>query len=278
MFQLDTAPPHRVLGRTQSHLYLAPHPVLGGCVAHYTITFPGPQAQDMQCSPGMLRILPDASGCLVFSLDERRQGRFWGATTHTVEVQKDFSVTPMRFFVEFLPGGAHRLFGLHMRQMADKTFLLDDVLPHVHNEMGWQVRSTQDIGQLLWKIDGLLLEQMAGRERDDTAAGRLLPLLTELGGHAPVRALADATGYSERHLGRLFEASIGLSIKVCQRVLRINRVLAGLRPGVPLTRLAQTAGYYDQAHLNHDFKAICGVSPSEYLVSVSDFYKESYKF
>ena len=45
-----------------------------------------------------------------------------------------------------------------------------------------------------------------------------------------------------------------------------------------LSYLAQALGYYDQAHFNHDFKSVCGVSPTVYQQKLSDFYRETHKF
>jgi AraC-like DNA-binding protein len=49
-------------------------------------------------------------------------------------------------------------------------------------------------------------------------------------------------------------------------VLRFQRVTALLRAGGPdrLGELALDCGYYDQAHLNRDFRAFAGCTPTEY--------------
>lgn len=271
MINLDTAPFQRVLHRGQNHLYLAPHPALRPYVAHYTVTFPS-------CLPlasTSLTLLPDISGCLVFSLTNKVESRFWGATTQAVTVPADFEEEPIRFFVEFRPGGAYPLTGLPMSELTNKIFTVQEVIPALFRQMEAILEQTENLAVLLQEIDDLLLARLANGNCFSSAP--LLALLNN-GGAGTVRALADISGYSERHLSRIFANSIGASMKACAQVVRINNALKNLRPGVGLAALAQNAGYYDQPHFNHDFKAVCGVSPTQYLAQMSAFYKEEYKF
>lgn len=274
MLQFDTAPAHRVLAQRADALFLAPHPALRHCVAHYTVTLP--TAALASGLDEWLTLLPDAAGCFVFSLQRDVRGVVWGATTKAARVHRDVGDGPERFFVEFLPGGAHRLTGLSMHALTDHMFSIGEVLPALYAEMKTALECAEgNLAKTTEGMDNILLRQLAKHGGNSTASA-LLPLLGMDG--ATVRALAQQAGYSERHLGRLFNASLGVSVKTCARVLRINRALAAIRPGVQFTQLAQEAGYYDQAHFNHDFRAVCGVSPGVYLARMADFYKEDFKF
>jgi AraC-like DNA-binding protein len=53
------------------------------------------------------------------------------------------------------------------------------------------------------------------------------------------------------------------------RVRRFRQVLAAIGEGLPVewARIALDAGYFDQAHFIHDFKAFSGISPSAYVAS-----------
>ena len=101
-----------------------------------------------------------------------------------------------------------------------------------------------------------------------------------LDGRQSPEALAAETGYSSRHLTRLFRERCGLSPKRLQRIVRINTaaMLMQRSAGLSLTRLAQELDYFDQAHFIHDFRAVCGVTPGAYQARLSDFYNEPLKF
>jgi AraC-like DNA-binding protein len=96
--------------------------------------------------------------------------------------------------------------------------------------------------------------------------------LLRTGGRSGIAALAGQTGWSDRHLRGRFRAQIGLSPKEAARVIRFDRsrrllgrrIRGGRPPG--LAELAAAGGYYDQAHLDREFRALGGCSPTAWLM------------
>ena len=62
-------------------------------------------------------------------------------------------------------------------------------------------------------------------------------------------------------LGR-FRHYIGQSPKAVAQIARLQRALQLLDTAMPLAQVAADAGYHDQAHLDHVFKAMAGRTPS----------------
>lgn len=93
------------------------------------------------------------------------------------------------------------------------------------------------------------------------------------GGRVSVAALADGTGWSERHLLTRFRAQIGLAPKPAARVLRFQLAAAMLVPTLgdnhdpvrSISDVAATCGYADHAHLVREFHALAGCTPSHYV-------------
>ena len=80
-----------------------------------------------------------------------------------------------------------------------------------------------------------------------------------------VASLARAAGISLRQFERLFKSRAGVSAKVLQRVVRFHRVATRLLADAPdLATVALDAGFFDQAHMSHEFRALADVSPSRY--------------
>ena len=78
-------------------------------------------------------------------------------------------------------------------------------------------------------------------------------------------SLADRSGYSERHLRRLFHREIGLAPKTFIRIVRVRSAASMLRQSQrSLPEIAHIHGYFDQAHLTHDFVALLGVPPTRF--------------
>jgi AraC-like DNA-binding protein len=73
------------------------------------------------------------------------------------------------------------------------------------------------------------------------------------------------SGYSHRYFTTLFHREVGLTPKVYCRVRRTCEALTLLRDArVPLAEVAARAGFFDQAHMNRDFRLITGLSPGAY--------------
>lgn len=73
---------------------------------------------------------------------------------------------------------------------------------------------------------------------------------------------ARALGITGRHLRRLISADVGLSPKVYQEVVRLQRFVSAVDRGSPLSVAAAAAGYADQPHLARDVRRFCGVTPA----------------
>jgi AraC-like DNA-binding protein len=80
---------------------------------------------------------------------------------------------------------------------------------------------------------------------------------------ANVSEVADHLGVSERHLRRVFREAVGVSPKAFARLRRFQRAVRAAREdgAASWASIAAGAGYYDQAHLITEFRAIAGVTP-----------------
>lgn len=258
--------------QTPTHLYLWPSPPLRPFVAHYTLCL---GEGDVRRTFPPLILFPDASGCLTFTLKgEELEGVMYGPSSRAVRVANDLGVCPLRFFVEFRPGGLSAFTGIPLWELTDLVIPLD-----------WGERELNGLVQHCWRhkqdLDGFVEEVDRGlgaRLRGDTSFAGLLARYTA--GRQSPELLVGETGYSARHLGRLFRERCGLSPKGLQRILRVNAAARLIRgPGeLSLTRLAQELGYFDQAHFIHEFRSVCGVTPGTYRAGLSDFYNEPLKF
>lgn len=264
-----------LLCRTPTHIYLRPHPSLSAYVAHYTLCLGSGTASETPL--GALSLLPDAAGCLVFSLgaDGALSGRCYGPTTRMVTVTNDLGVHPLRFFVEFHPGGFHAFSPLPQCELADRVLSLFDLDSTLERAVECAWAQAPDLDEFVRGVERLLL----ARRAPVPGFSALLHTLTAQPSSMSLSALSAATGYSPRHLSRLFRAHAGLGGKSLLRVARANEAARRLRAGVPsLTRLAQELGYFDQSHFIHDFQSVCGVTPGLFQARLSGFYNEPFKF
>lgn len=261
------------MGRTPVHIYLAPHPLLRPYVAHYTITHPNPSAE----LPDFLTLVPDASGCLVFALEEGLPSILYGATTRTVTVRSDFNEAPPRLFVEFLPGGLSQFAGACQAEFTDRRLPVDQVLPVLYAGVREAAERAADLDELVQLAEQLLLRLLPGG--DERVLAHALAELRHSEGALSVAELSRQLCYSERQLNRIFNSRVGMGVKKFSRLLRVNAAIQRMDGGQQsLAALAQEAGFYDQPHFIRDFKEVCGTTPRQYLRNMSGFYNETLKF
>lgn len=87
-----------------------------------------------------------------------------------------------------------------------------------------------------------------------------------------VTEVAGDLGVSERHLRRIFRDAVGVSPKAFAKLARFHRALHAARrnDGSSWASIAASSGYYDQAHLIAEFRAIAGVTPRALLGELRD--------
>jgi AraC-like DNA-binding protein len=85
-----------------------------------------------------------------------------------------------------------------------------------------------------------------------------------------VSEVATALGVSERHLRRVFRDTVGVGPKTFARLERFRSALDAARAqqAPSWAAIAEGAGYYDQAHLVAELRAMAGVKPQALLAEL----------
>jgi len=117
------------------------------------------------------------------------------------------------------------------------------------------------------RIVAVLTRRLARARSIDGRLPRLAAFVAERRDTPTVRAVARETGLGVRRVQQLFRDDVGLSPKQLHGIVRFQRALTLGRAYSRLTwsAIASRAGYYDQAHLIHESRAIAGCTPVELL-------------
>jgi AraC-like DNA-binding protein len=249
-------------------------------------------------APTVHRGLPSPGLTLIFTLDEplfvaahpdprQAPGRF---TTligglHTSPALITHQGAQSGIQVALGPLGSRLLFGLPAGELAEIDVPADDVLgpvaTRIHARLGsvptWPERFAvldDEFGRLVRECRGVAI----GQAYRGVAVGRVCReapaevafawrLLLRSGGTVPISELAARTGWSTRHLENRFRTEIGLTPKAAARVIRFSGAREQLIKPNPgnLADLAVACGYFDQAHLAREFRALAGCPPSQWL-------------
>ncbi|WP_371674531.1 helix-turn-helix domain-containing protein [Streptomyces sp. NBC_00289] len=180
--------------------------------------------------------------------------------------------------VLLMPWAGFTLFGTPQYELANRAVDPDE-LPHAlgSRRAGGRLRSIGELSAALaalsdWADRFALLDDVFARwsEAGTPSSARVVRAWSELvrtGGAMPVRQLADEVGWSVRHLENRFREQIGLGPKAAARVLRLQRARRLLADGRGQAETAAACGFYDQAHLSGEFRAMTGCTPREFTAA-----------
>ncbi len=167
-------------------------------------------------------------------------------------------------------GTTQALFGVTAGAVAGHIVSLDELWDagttrHLYARLA-EARDTVAAATIL---DSVLAERLARAESHD-AHVRLAARAAEKLASTSVSSAALELGVSERHLRRVFREMVGVSPKEFAKLTRFHRALATARAGAETNwaTIAAAAGYYDQAHLIAEFRAITGVTPRALLAEL----------
>lgn len=234
-------------------------PALHGQVAHA-------MAYEEALAPGMQvceRVLPDGALRLIVELHATHaELRVAGPSAQPVLLTLQ---GPQRgFSLSLRPGAARVLFGVDAHELAQQVWPWDGLASAPRRDLAARLHAAPDDRTR----EALLMATLQSMQRDAAVtpeqhhARRAALLLRQ----RPVHAVADALGLGERRLQQIFRAHVGLSPRAWRRLARLHALLRRLRqaPAAGWAALADEAGFSDQAHLIHEFRALCGLTPEQF--------------
>lgn len=174
--------------------------------------------------------------------------------------------------VVFHPYGFFRLSGLPADevkgQIIDAHLMYGNQICLLADNLKAAMSYTQSILAIEAYFAALFKNPMTHSEQ----LGAVVQSIIQIKGQVTVKGLTDLTGHSERKLERLFQATIGISPGKYLQIVRLHHFLSLVRSKKgpeSLTMTGLESGYYDQAHLIHNFKQTTGLTPKQYLSSAN---------
>lgn len=173
--------------------------------------------------------------------------------------------------IRLTPLGARQLLGVPMYEFANRTLELDDVFSGA-GELATRLPEARSWEARFDLVEGFLARRLADSVSPLPGVEWSWHRLRHTGGRAPIGLLAAELGWSHRLFIARFRDQVGLAPKTAARVLRFDRAVAALRspPRQELAHIALQCGYFDQAHLNRDFREFAHTTPTGFLSSRLD--------
>lgn len=213
------------------------------------------------------RVLPDGALRLIFDLHgDTPSAQVAGPSTAPVLLTLRGAIGGLSLTLR--PGAALALFGVPAHELAERMENWDALAPAMQRSLPQRLREAPDDGTRAALLLQALQAMAAGRQdADRLRALQAAALLREGVGGRPVREAASALGLGERRLQQIFRAQVGLSPRAYGRLARMHACLRLLRrpAATPWAELAVEGGFYDQSHLANEFRALCGLTPQQFL-------------
>jgi len=169
------------------------------------------------------------------------------------------------------PLGARALLGVRAGEIAVLDLEGSEVLGRFAAEVHERIRAATGWADRFAVLDEVLCERLDGEGYVSPEVEYSWRRLLATGGAMPISALVAETGWSDRHLRAAFGNEIGLTPKAAARVIRFHRARLTLQRravvgrSLELADLAAGCGYYDQAHMDLEFRALAGSAPTTWL-------------
>jgi len=170
--------------------------------------------------------------------------------------------------VTFFPHGACNFFKFPLSELENQSISLSDLFANEVAAVEELLQSTTSLAGRIGVVERFLLKRF---NPIGTSALQFIKqgvdLINQSGGQITASKLSDKLYVSPKSLERKFTSLLGKSPKQFIRIVRFNEVVRSISApsNAFLTQQAYKNGYFDQSHFIHDFKALSGYTPKEFI-------------
>lgn len=223
-----------------------------------------------------LRLFSDGNTGVVFTLKnnlslelnrEKLPNSFlYGQITQfkNVELASD---TPL-IIVVLQPTGLNKLLGIPAFELCDNIINLEDIFGKESKELEEKIMEASSIQEKLNFLNLFFTSfSLNNLKKKEKIVSVSIDFILKNKGLISNNQLVKFTGYTERHIERLFIESVGINPKNFANIIKLHGFLQYLKNKTEETKLTQIAylsGYADQSHLIKEFKKITGLTPTIY--------------
>jgi AraC-like DNA-binding protein len=219
------------------------------------------------------RVLPDGCADILFlnPSESRHELLVMGAMTQA----NVFDLPKGQFVgVRFRPGMASHFVRIPGSEMVNTLRPLEEAWGRKAKRLADQLLETGCQDEFTGVFESYLVAHLNGHFRtqpDLSPTQRALDWAAQRRGRVRMDDLARLAGLSTRQFRRLCLELTGLTPKYLCRAIRVSNAATQLMSinGDGLASLALDCGYYDQAHFINEFRALAGLTPTDYRAEIS---------
>jgi AraC-like DNA-binding protein len=171
--------------------------------------------------------------------------------------------------VRLRPAGAYAVLARPIRETTGLSLDLTDLIGAEANELLERCEAAHAVTSRFCVVAQWIGKCFVRAHGMDKAVAWAVAQLDASGGATSIAELRERTGLSKARLVEAFRDQVGLAPKLYGRIVRFHRALGRLQnaESARLTDVALDAQYYDQPHMNAEFRALGGVTPRAFLAA-----------
>lgn len=171
--------------------------------------------------------------------------------------------------VVFQPYGFNHLLGISANEIRESIIATEDIFGSKDSLLYEKLSEPSHLETKIQILNTFFIEQATKKFlSNQNLIHPTLNYILKNKGAITVNHLVKYTGYSERHIERIFNECIGLNPKKFGNIVKLHFFLNLLKyksNQSNITDLCYEAGYADQSHLIKEFKKHTGITPTQYL-------------
>lgn len=168
--------------------------------------------------------------------------------------------------VYLTPLGVRRVLGVPGSEVARRVVAAGDVSPAIGEDLSERLARAATWSERFALVEAALLRQAARGGGTPSWVAWMWRQLQASGGQARIAELVEQTGWSHRHVVKVFQEEVGLTPKQAAGVVRFERAAADLGR-LPLAEIAARHGYADQSHLTRAVTRYAGETPGRHAAA-----------
>lgn len=220
------------------------------------------------------QVVPDGTVDIIFHCGRGTADAFCYGTrlcARTLQQAQVASSGDAVFGVRFLQGQAYLPGKIPASELTERAVSLPELMGDT--ALAEQICASADFMEQVRLFLRGYVRQYYGQEKDRAPtrlAQYMMRRIVASRGTLHVEALCEEMAFSQRYLNQTFRDFYGQSPKSFSKMVRFQHILSQLPQRSSLTAVAMEAGYYDQAHLIHEFKQMMGRTPKQYLRALQE--------
>lgn len=184
------------------------------------------------------------------------------------------------FSIIFQPHGLMVFFDIPLKELFNQNVPLKYILSEVVSELETGLQEASSFEQRKSIVEAFLMKRLA-RSKKKYEFERIrcsVEIINKSQGQIGIDTLADHACLSRKQFERIFQEHVGSSPGQFLKTIRFQHALhqKSMNLDLSMTELSYLSGYYDQAHMNADFRKLAGMTPKQYFTycdPYSDYFQ-----